>query len=149
MFTSPTLFPLLTIVKIFLVKSQNKTTLIVQIHCVCDPYYIQYIHYSQQKHPQFPLEESSMPQSKKDQQKVATLEKTTFLYRSNTLICLCPQLASVGRRLQYRGLFLRGGSEISGQNMTTQAQAGHAVGAAACNTGVHFQMGEAREEGRA
>ena len=29
-----------------------------------------------------------MPQSKKDQQKVATLEKTTFLYRSNTLICL-------------------------------------------------------------
>ena len=88
MFTSPTLFPLLTIVKIFLVKSQNKTTLIVQIHCVCDPYYIQYIHYSQQKHPQFPLEESSMPQSKKDQQKVAILEKTTFLYRSNTLICL-------------------------------------------------------------
>ena len=88
MFTSPTLFPLLTIVKKILVKSQNKTTLIVQIHCVCDPYYIQYIHYSQQKHPQFPLEESSMPQSKKDQQKVATLEKTTFLYRSNTLICL-------------------------------------------------------------
>ena len=42
-----------------------------------------------QKHPQFPLGESSMPQSKKGQQKkVATLEKTTVLCRSTFFISL-------------------------------------------------------------
>ena len=34
-----------------------------------------YIHYNQQKHPQFPLEESSMPQSKKCQQKGCNFRK--------------------------------------------------------------------------
>ena len=42
-----------------------------------------------QKHPQFPLGESSMPQSKKGQQKkVPTLEKTTVLCRSTFFISL-------------------------------------------------------------
>ena len=41
------------------VKQQNKTTLTVKIHCIsyC-------IHCNPPKHPQFPLEESSMPQNK-------------------------------------------------------------------------------------
>ena len=40
--------------------------------------FIIYIHYSPQKYPQFPLEESSMPQAKKGQQKGRHFRKDDF-----------------------------------------------------------------------
>ena len=52
---------------------QIQHSLYKQIHCI-----FYYIHYNQQKHPQFPLEESSMPQSKKGQQKGRHFSKDDF-----------------------------------------------------------------------
>ena len=90
LFSSPTLFPLLEIVMQFLLNQKTKQ------HClykftVLEIFIIYCILYSspQKQHPQFPLEESSMRNPKKVSQKVATLEKTTFLYRSMSLISLC------------------------------------------------------------
>ena len=80
-------FPMLKIVMQFLLNHKTKQHLLYKFTVFV--IFIIYIHYSPQKqHPQFLLEESSMPQSKKISKKVATLEKMTFLYRSKSLISL-------------------------------------------------------------
>ena len=85
LFTSPSLFPLLKIVMQFLLNQKTKQNWLYKftvfeiliIYCVM--YIVQYIHYSPQKHhPQFPLEESSMPQSKKGQPKGRDFRKDDF-----------------------------------------------------------------------
>ena len=72
------------------VKSQNKTTLIMQINCVCDLYYL---------YPLSTIIHNNTPNSlkkkfqchnpKKVSKKVATLEKTTVLCQSTFFISLC------------------------------------------------------------
>ena len=83
------LFPLLKIVMQFLLNHKTKQHWLYKFTVfVIFIIYIQYGMYSPQKHPQFPLEESSMLQSKKGQQKGRHFRKTTVLCRSTFFISL-------------------------------------------------------------